>query len=55
MRRCAAFDDDGDVTVTLEEPGIARWCELIFFKVADDGTAAAPTGVAGSPAPSPSN
>ena len=44
VRRCRVFDDDdpfdahdiGDVTVTLEEPGIARWPELIFFKVVDD-------------------
>ena len=48
--QCAAFDDDdpldthdiGDVTVMLEEPGIARWRELIFFKVIY--TASAPTG-----------
>ena len=52
VRRCSAFDDDdpldthdiGDVTVMLEEPGIARWRELIFFRIADNATATAPTG-----------
>ena len=51
VRRCSAFDDDdpldahdiGDVTVTLEEPGIARWPELIFFKVVDIKAAATST------------
>ena len=51
VRRCTAFDDDdpldthdiGDVTVTLVEPGIACWPELIFFRVIDIGAAAAPT------------
>ena len=50
VRRCRVFDDDdpfdthdiGDVTVVLEEPGIARWPELIFFKVVD--ASATPTG-----------
>lgn len=41
--------DIGDVTAMLEEPGIARWCELIFFKVVGDGPPAAPTGTTGSP------
>ena len=50
VRRCTAFDDDdpldthdiGDVTVTLVEPGIACWPELIFFRVID--ASATPTG-----------
>ena len=55
MRRCSAFDDDepfdahdiGDITVVLEEPGIARWPELIFFKVVNVATAS-PTDAAAS-------
>ena len=51
VRRCSAFDDDdpldahdiGDVTVTLVEPGIACWSELIFFKVVAIKAAATPT------------
>src|SRR5215510_13041731 len=42
VRRCSAFDDDpwdahdiGDVEVELIEPGIARWRELIFFRIAE--------------------
>ena len=57
MRRCSAFDDDepfdahdiGDITVVLEEPGIARWPELIFFKVVDDS---GPTTADGTSSPS---
>ncbi len=41
VRKCSAFDDDdphdahdiGDISVEVEEPGIHRWCELIFFKI----------------------
>ena len=25
--------DIGDLEVEIEEPGIARWCELIFFRI----------------------
>ena len=32
--------DIGDVTVVIEEPGIARWHELIFFRI--DHTANGP-------------
>ena len=50
------FDDDdpldvhdiGDVVVTLAEPGIACWSELIYFKVVGIGAATAPTA---SPSP----
>ena len=57
VRRCRVFDDDdpfdahdiGDVTVTLVEPGIVRWPELIFFKVVDDS---GPTTATGTSSPS---
>ena len=60
VRRCRAFDDDdpfdahdiGDVTVTLVEPGIARWPELIFFKVVDD-TGPTPADCPDSPSQNP--
>ena len=43
VRRFDDFDDDdptdahdiGDLDVALDEPGIARWSELIFFRIRD--------------------
>ncbi|MFM9942703.1 MAG: DUF3768 domain-containing protein [Hyphomicrobiaceae bacterium] len=60
VRNCSAFDDDdpldthdiGDIAVELEEPGIDRWCELIFFKIVAV-TADAP--IADTPTPAPAN
>ena len=45
------FDDHsiGDLEVEVEEPGIHRWPELIFFRIDDLGPA---TGAGASPAPS---
>ena len=46
------FDDHsiGDIEVEVEEPGIHRWPELIFFRI--DDLAHPPTGTGPSPAPS---
>ena len=45
------FDDHsiGDLEVEVEEPGIHRWPELIFFRIDDLGRPA--TGAGSSPAP----
>ena len=45
------FDDHsiGDIEVEVEEPGIHRWPELIFFRIADLARPA--TGASSSPAP----
>ena len=45
------FDDHsiGDLEVEVEEPGIHRWPELIFFRI--DGLAHPATGAGASPAP----
>ena len=59
VRRCRVFDDDdpldthdiGDVMVTLVEPGIACWSELIFFKVVGVAATASTTDATASPAP----
>ena len=46
------FDDHsiGDLEVEVEEPGIHRWPELIFFRIDDLGRPA--TGIGSNPAPS---
>ena len=62
VRGFTSFDDDceigdpfddhsiGDLEVEVEEPGIHRWPELIFFGINDLGRPA--TGAGSSPAPS---
>ena len=40
----------GDIEVEVEEPGIHRWPELIFFRI--DDLARSATGADSSPAPS---
>ena len=62
VRGFTGFDDDGefgdpfddhsigDLEVEVEEPGIHRWPELIFFRV--DDLAHPATGTGPSPAPS---
>ena len=61
VRGFTSFDDDceigdpfddhsiGDLDVEVEEPGIHRWPELIFFRIDDLGCPA--TGAGASPAP----
>ena len=46
------FDDHsiGDLEVEIEEPGIHRWPELIFFRI--DDLARPATGIGSNPAPS---
>ena len=46
------FDDHsiGDLEVEIEEPGIHRWPELIFFRI--DDLAHPATGIGSNPAPS---
>ena len=49
---CCTWTDDhsiGDLEVEVEEPGIHRWPELIFFRV--DDLAHPATGAGASPAP----
>ena len=61
VRGFTSFDDDceigdpfddhsiGDLDVEVEEPGIHRWPELIFFRI--DDLARPATGTGSSPAP----
>ena len=65
MRSFTGFDDDfkigdpfddhsiGDIEVEVEEPGIHRWPELIFFRIDDlarpaTGTGSSPTLASGT-------